>query len=242
MPPVAPARAPGPPGREPARTLPAVLLALVVAGLVWTRIGAHDGPTWWMEVAPVLIAIPILWATARRFPLTPLLMVLLAVHALVLMVGGHWTYARVPLGDWIRDGLNGALAKLPVGDGVRDALHLERNPYDRIGHLTQGFVPAILGRELLIRTSPLRPGRWLFALVVSMCLAFSAFYELIEWWTAVSVGSGATDFIGSQGDVWDAQWDMCCALIGAIAALLLLSRVHDRQLARMGLPAPSGPP
>ena len=189
------ARVPG--GRGPISPLAKVLLGLV---------------------APVLLAIPILCATARRFPLTPLLMILLAVHAVILMVGGHWTYARVPVGDW-----------------VRDALHLERNPYDRLGHLAQGFVPGILARELLLRTSPLRRGKWLYAIGVAIPLAFSAFYELTEWWTAVAAGDGAVDFLGSQGDVWDAQWDMFCALIGAALAPLLLGRLHDRQLARLGV-------
>ena len=154
--------------------------------------------------------------TWRRFPLTTLLCVLLAVHALVLIVGGHYTYARTPVGNWLRD-----------------MLDLDRNPYDRIGHFLQGFVPAILVRELLVRRSPLRGSRWLGPLVVCACLAFSAFFEMLEWWAAVAGGEAADDFLATQGDVWDTQWDMFLALVGAILSLLLLSRLHDRQLATL---------
>jgi putative membrane protein len=167
-----------------------------------------------MEVAPVLLAIPVLYATRRRFALTPLVYVLIAVHALVLCVGGHYTYAEVPAGFWIRD-----------------LLGLERNHYDRVGHLMQGFVPALVAREVLLRTSPLRPGRWLAAVVTSMALAISALYELVEWLAAVLLGQGADAFLGTQGDPWDTQWDMFMALLGAILAQLLLARVQDRQLA-----------
>ncbi|HYE06574.1 MAG TPA: DUF2238 domain-containing protein [Planctomycetota bacterium] len=191
------------------------LIAIVAAVLVWSAIGPRDRFTWWLEVAPVLIGVPILVFTARRFPLTPLLCCLLAAHAVVLIIGGHYTYAEVPAGFW-----------------VRDALGLERNHYDRLGHVMQGFVPAILARELLLRTSPLR-GRWLPVLVTCACLAFSAFYELIEWWTAAATGEDATAFLGTQGDPWDTQWDMFLALAGAITAQAVLSRWHDRQLARL---------
>ncbi len=196
--------------------LPVVLLVAVLGVLVWSGVAPHDRFTWVLEVAPVLIGLPMLLATHRRFPLTPLLYTLLAVHACILMVGGKYTYAEVPAGFW-----------------VRDALGLARNHYDRLGHLAQGFVPAILARELLVRTSPLRGSRWLPFVVVAFCLAFSAFYELIEWWTAVSTGDASTAFLGTQGDVWDTQWDMFLALVGSVTALLLLSRVHDRQLARL---------
>ena len=155
----------------------------------------------------------------RRFPLTPLLCVALAVHACVLALGGHYTYAEVPLGFW-----------------VRDALGLARNHYDRLGHLAQGFVPALLARELLLRTSPLRPGRWLFALVSLSILGVSACYELIEWWTALALGQGADAFLGTQGDPWDTQWDMFLALCGAVLAQLTLSGLHDRQLAALRPP------
>ena len=190
-----------------------VLFALVMLALVVSGIAPYDRATWWMEIFPISIAAPILIVTYRRFPLTSLVYTLLAVHAIILMVGGHYTYARVPLGFW-----------------MQDLLGLARNDYDRLGHFAQGFIPAILVRELLLRTSPLRPGRWLFALVTAVCLAFSACYEFIEWWTALVGGASATDFLGTQGDVWDTQWDMFFALVGSICALVLLGRVHDRQL------------
>ena len=199
-----------------ARREPLVLLVLGLAALVASGVGPRDRFTWLLEVAPVLIGAPLLVGTYRRFPLTPLLYRLLFVHALILILGGHYTYAEVPLGFW-----------------VRDALGLARNHYDRLGHFAQGFVPAILAREILLRRSPLRPGPWLFFLVVCVCLAFSAFYELIEWWTAVATGEGATAFLGTQGDPWDTQWDMFLALCGALLAQLLLARVHDRQLASL---------
>jgi putative membrane protein len=193
--------------------LPMVLLAGVLLVLAWSGVSPHDRFTWVMEVAPVLIGLPILLATGRRFPLTPLLYTLLAVHACILMVGGKYTYAEVPVGFW-----------------VRDLLGLARNHYDRLGHFAQGFVPAILAREVLVRTSPLKGSRWLPFVAVAFCLAFSAFYELIEWWTAVATGDASTAFLGTQGDVWDTQWDMFLALIGAVTALATLPRVHDRQL------------
>lgn len=197
------------------------LLVGVLAVLLWSGVSPHDRFTWVLEVAPVLIGLPILLATHRRFPLTPLLYTLLALHACILMVGGKYTYAEVPLGFW-----------------VRDALGLARNHYDRLGHFAQGFVPAILARELLVRTSPLKGSRWLPFVVVAFCLAFSAFYEMIEWWTAVASGDASTAFLGTQGDVWDTQWDMFLALVGATTAVLALPGVHDRQLAHLppGMP------
>ena len=200
------------------RVLILVLLVAAVVALVVSGINPNDRVTWLLEVLPVLVGVPLLVVTYRRFPLTNLLYVLLFVHALILIVGGHYTYARVPAGFW-----------------VGDLFDMSRNHYDRLGHLAQGFVPAILTREILLRTSPLRPGKWLFFLVVCVCLAFSAFYELIEWWTALVGGGSADDFLGSQGDVWDAQWDMFLALVGAITAQLLLSRWHDRELTHLGL-------
>ena len=199
------------PGREPA-----ILLALVGCALVVSGIAPHDRLTWWLEVAPVLIGAPVLIATRRRFPLTPLLYRLLFAHALILVAGGHYTYARVPLGEW-----------------ARHLFDLARNPYDRLGHFAQGFVPAILAREVLVRRSPLRRGGWLVLTVTSVCLAFSALYELIEWWSALLWGGSAEAFLGTQGDVWDTQWDMFLALCGALAAQALLSRLHDRQLSRL---------
>lgn len=198
------------------RREPPVLAALSVAGLVVSGIGPRDRFTWLLEVAPVLLGLPLLAWSYRRFPLTPLLYRLLLLHGFILMLGGHYTYAEVPAGFW-----------------VRDALGLERNHYDRLGHFAQGFVPAILAREVLLRLSPLRRGRWLSFLVVCVCLAFSAFYELIEWWTAAATGEGATAFLGTQGDPWDTQWDMFLALLGAITSQGLLARVHDRQLERV---------
>jgi putative membrane protein len=193
------------------------LLVLSAIALIASGLNPHDYPTWLLEVAPVLIAGPLLIATRRRCPLTPLSYVLLFVHGLILMLGGHYTYAEVPLGFW-----------------VRDALDLARNHYDRLGHVAQGFVPAIVLREILLRFSPLRPGAWLFVLTTSVCLAFSAFYEMLEWWTAIVAGDGATAFLGTQGDTWDTQWDMFLCLAGAVAAQLLLARMQDRQLARLG--------
>jgi len=198
-------------GREPRVLLVVGALALAVSG-----VAPHDRLTWLLEVAPILIAVPVLIASARRFPLTPLAYRLIFLHALILMLGGHYTYAEVPLGDW-----------------VADALGLARNPYDRLGHLAQGFVPAIVVREILIRRSPLRPGKWLAFLVVCVCLAISAAYELVEWWSALLGGENADAFLGTQGDQWDTQWDMFTALVGAVAALALLGRLHDRQIARL---------
>lgn len=193
-----------------------ILLVLVIVALVVSAIRPRELGTWALEAAPVVIAIPILVTTCRTFPLTPLAYRLIFIHALILLVGGHYTYAHVPLGFWLQD-----------------ALDLARNPYDRIGHLAQGFVPAIVAREILLRVTQLRPGRMLFFLVLCVALAISAFYELIEWWTAVLVGEGANEFLGTQGDPWDTQWDMFLALVGATASQLLLARVHDRQLAAL---------
>ena len=193
--------------------LPAALLALVAAVLGVSAIGARDRLTWWLEVAPVLVAVPLLVATRRRFPFTPLVYVLVAVHAAVLCVGGHYTYAEVPLGFW-----------------VRDLLGLARNHYDRLGHLMQGFVPVLVVRELLLRTSPLRPGRWLFVLSTGVVLALSAVYEFVEWWTAVILGQGADAFLGTQGDPWDTQWDMFMCFCGALFSMAVLSRLQDRQI------------
>ena len=198
-------------GREPL-----VLLSVGAALLVLSGIAPHDRATWWLEIAPILIAASILVVTARRFPLTPLAYRLIFVHALILMVGGHYTYAAVPAGFWLED-----------------ALGLARNPYDRLGHFAQGFVSAIVVREILLRRSPLPTGKWLTFLVGCVCLAISALYELVEWWAALIGGEGADAFLGTQGDQWDTQWDMFVALLGAAAALLLLSRVHDRQIAKL---------
>ena len=198
------------------RREPTILLIAALALLALSRVGALEPGTWVLEIAPILIIAPILVATASRFPLTPLVYRLLFLHAVILMVGGHYTYAKVPLGFW-----------------AQDLLGLARNHYDRLGHFAQGFVPAMLAREVLLRRSPLHRGKWLAFLVVCVCLALSATYELIEWLAAVLGGSAADAFLGTQGDVWDTQWDMFMALVGATTALLVLSRVHDRQLARL---------
>lgn len=192
------------------------LLGIVAAALALSGINPYDRTTWWLEIFPILIAAPILVLTARRFPLTTLTYTLLAIHAIILMVGGHYSYARVPIGSW-----------------AQQLFGLARNDYDRLGHFAQGFIPAILIREILLRTSPLRPGRWLFVIVTSMCLAFSACYEFFEWGAAVAGGHAADAFLGTQGDVWDTQWDMFSALIGAIVAQLTLSGVHNRSLAKL---------
>ena len=203
---------------SPARAL-AIALAIMGGGLVLSGIRPFERGTWLLEVFPVVVAMPLLWLTRRRFPLTPLTVLLVALFALVLETGGHYTYARVPLGFWLRD-----------------ALELTRNDFDRIGHFLQGFVPAMVARELLLRRTPLRPGGWLFVLVSATCLAISACYEFIEWWSALLLGSGATDFLATQGDPWDTQWDMFLAFCGAMTAQLLLARVQDRALARLAQP------
>jgi len=200
-------------GRDAAPREPLILLALAGLALVGSGVRPFDRTTWWLEVAPILIGAPILVATFRRFRLSPLLYRLLFLHALILMVGGHYTYARVPAGFWVQDWLD-----------------LSRNHYDRLGHLAQGFIPAILAREILLRRTPLRRGGWLFFLVVCVCLAISACYELIEWWAAVIGGAASEAFLGTQGDEWDTQWDMFLALVGAITSLLVLRGVHDRSM------------
>jgi putative membrane protein len=200
------------------------LLAVVLATLVWSAIHPYKVGTWFFETIWVLIGLVLVLANWRRFPLTTLLCAVLALHAVALAYGGHYTYALTPLGDWLQD-----------------TLGLARNPYDRIGHFMQGFAPAIAAREILWRTSPLRHSRWLAPLTICVCLAFSAFWELMEWAGAYLVAGGSPSFLGAQGDPWDTQWDMALALLGAIVALLGLTRLHDRQLLalRDGLPAGS---
>lgn len=187
-----------------------VLLGIVLAALIVTGLHPYDRGAWLFEASWVLVGVPVVLLTWRRFPLTTLLCCLLAAHALILCYGAAYTYARTPLGDW-----------------ARDALGWDRNPYDRLGHFAQGFVPAIMIREILVRLSPLRGSRWLGPLVVCACLAFSAFFEMLEWWGSLIAGS---DLLASQGDRWDTQWDMLLAGIGSVVSLLLLSRWHDRQL------------
>ena len=190
-----------------------VLLAPVLA---WSAVRPHDYFTWFLEVVPIFIGLPVVLALQRRLPLSTLLLVLLWWHSVILIFGGHYTYARVPLGDWAMQWFG-----------------WHRNNYDKLGHFAQGFVPAILVRELLLRTSPLKGSKWLPVLVVSVCLAFSALYELMEWLTAITSGAAAEDFLGTQGDPWDTQTDMAMALVGAVVAMLLLAKVHDRSLAKL---------
>lgn len=191
-------------------------LVLLAPVLGWSWVDPHDRFTWWLEVLPVLIGVPLLLGFQRRFPLSTLLLVLLWWHCVILIVGGHYTYARVPLGDWAGEWFGWS-----------------RNHYDKLGHFAQGFVPAVLARELLVRTSPLRASRWLGFLVGCVCLAISAMYELLEWLTALMSGAAAEDFLGTQGDPWDTQSDMAMALVGAVCALAFLSRWHDRSMARL---------
>ncbi len=192
------------------------LLLATAAVFVWSGIAPADRATWVLEAAPVALALPLLIATRKRYPLTPLAYRLIFVHALILLVGAHYTYAEVPLGFWLQE-----------------LLELSRNHYDRLGHVAQGFIPAIIAREVFVRSTPLRPGGWLFFIVCCFCLGFSAFYELLEWWAALIGGQAADKFLATQGDVWDTQWDMLLALLGSIAAQVLLTRTHDRMLASM---------
>jgi len=190
-----------------------VLLSILSAVFVWSAIHPADRLTWVLEVAPVLIVLPILVFTYHSFVFTPLVYVLILTHALILLVGGHYTYAEVPWFNWLRD-----------------TYELSRNYYDRVGHFVQGFVPAMVAREILLRKSPLVSGRWLFFIVSCICLSISAVYEFIEWWVAAYEGGAADAFLGTQGDVWDTQWDMLMALVGAVIAQVFLAKIHDRQM------------
>lgn len=193
-----------------------LLIGGLILALLLSAIRPHDYLTWLLEVLPVLIALPLLVLSWSRFPLTPLLCWLIFFHALVLMIGGHYTYAEVPAGDWLRD-----------------TLGWQRNPYDRLGHFMQGFEPAILAREILLRKKAVARGPWLLLFILSVTMAFSALYELIEWSVALLSAQAAESFLGTQGDVWDTQWDMFMCLVGSVSALLLLPRLHDRELARL---------
>jgi len=199
-----------------------IVVAVWIVALAASGIAPYDRLTWLMEVMPVLLALPVLVFTRGRLPLTTLAYALIMIHGLILIYGGAYTYARTPLGFWLQD-LFGFM----------------RNPYDRIGHFAQGFVPAMVARELLLRVFRIHGRNILFFLVVCVCLAISACYELIEWWTALLIGAGADEFLATQGDVWDTQWDMFMALTGALAAQWLLGRRHDRQIS--GLDRPKGP-
>ena len=192
-------------------------IGIFMAVLIWSGINPKDTLTWALEVSPAVIGAAILWFTREQFPLTPLTYVLILIHCVILMVGGHYTYAEVPLGEWFREATDGT-----------------RNDYDKLGHLAQGFVPAIVARELAIRLHIFNSVRWRDFFIVSFCLGFSAFYELIEWWVALLSDEAAESFLGTQGYVWDTQSDMAWALFGAILALVTLGRYHDRQLRERG--------
>jgi putative membrane protein len=192
------------------------LLSILGVVFIWSAIAPNDRHTWWLEIFPILIALPILFQTYHKFEFTHLAYFLMLVHAVILLIGGHYTYAEVPLFNWLRD-----------------TFELSRNYYDRVGHFAQGFVPAIIAREILLKKSPLVSGRWLFFITCCICLSISVMYEFIEWWTAVYEGGAADAFLGTQGDVWDTQWDMFFALIGSISGQLLLAKVHDKQMLAM---------
>lgn len=194
------------------------LLGLFTAGLVWSVNAPKDLFTWFLETVPALIALVVVLVSYRRFRLTTLIYTLLCLHSLILMIGGHYTYAEMPLFSWLRDEFG-----------------LARNYYDRVGHFAQGFIPAMVFRELLLRRSVLRQGRLLFVVIVSFSLSVSALYEFFEWWVALAIGENADAFLATQGDVWDTQWDMFLAMCGAVCALLILRNLHDRQL-RSALP------
>jgi putative membrane protein len=197
------------------RSLRTLWLLIFFATLVWSGVHPKDYLTWLLEVLPALVGLVALVVTRHKFPLTRLTYVLILLHCVILMVGGHYTYAEVPLFDWVRDWFD-----------------LERNNYDKVGHFVQGFVPAIIAREILLRNLIISGRGWLSFVVVCICLAISAFYELIEWWVAILSGDSAEAFLGTQGYVWDTQSDMMYALVGAMVALALLSRMHDKQLSR----------
>jgi putative membrane protein len=199
-----------------------ILLGAFFVALAWSAVRPYDYFTWFLEVAPALLALPILFVTYRRFPLTKLLYTAIFFHALILVIGGHYTYAREPVFNWIRD-----------------HFHLSRNYYDRLGHFAQGFVPALVTREIFTRKSVVKRGGWMFVTVLCVCLAISAMYELFEWRVAVATGTAADDFLGTQGDPWDTQEDMATCMVGAVCALLLLSRVHDHQMKRFVKSSPT---
>jgi len=192
-----------------------IWLSVFIAFFIWSAINPYDRLTWWLEVIPAMIAIVIIALTYKSFPLTPLLYQLILIHCIILLIGGHYTYAEVPFFNWLEE-----------------QFELSRNHYDKVGHFAQGFVPAILAREIIIRLGVIAESKvaWQNLMVVSICLAFSAFYELIEWWTALLSEEAAESFLGTQGYIWDTQSDMFYALIGAVSGLILLSKIHTKQI------------
>ena len=195
-----------------------LMLVLFFAVLIWSAIAPFDYFIWLLEVFPALIGLAVVLATYRKFQLTNFAYMMILMHSMILMIGGHYTYAEMPMFDWLQDKFD-----------------LDRNYYDRLGHLAQGFFPAIVARELLLRLSPLEPGKWLFFIVTCICLAISAMYELLEWWIAIATGTKADAFLATQGDIWDTQWDMFLALCGAVAAQWLLGRKHGQALQKLEL-------
>lgn len=198
------------------RNYKSILLVIFLLALLWSAINPKDYFTWFLEVAPAVIGLIVLIVTNKKFALSKPLYFLLLIEGIILVIGGHYTYAEMPLFNWLKD-----------------TFDLGRNYYDRVGHLMQGFVPAIIAREVFIRKKVLEPGFWLYFIVVCVCLAISAFYEFFECWVAVASGTAAEAFLGTQGDVWDTQWDMFMAFIGANLGLIFLSKLHDKYLARL---------
>ena len=197
----------------PIRSMQIAWISVFLAVFTWSAVNPHDYPTWFLEVFPAVLGAAIIWTTRDTYPLTRLAYILILIHCIILMIGGHYTYAEVPLFDWIRDEFGQA-----------------RNNYDKLGHFVQGFIPAIVAREIVIRNKVFNSARWRDFFIVCFCLGFSAFYELIEWWVALLSEEAADSFLGTQGYIWDTQSDMAYALVGAVLALLLLGKVHDRQL------------
>ena len=188
-------------------------LLIFLGVLMWSGIKPYDTFTWMLEVAPAVIGAVVLVTTYKKFPLTPLTYWLVLIHAIILIIGGHYTYARVPFFNWLKD-----------------IFELERNNYDKLGHFVQGFTPAVIAREILLRKSVVSKGKWLFFIVISICMAISAFYELLEWWVALATGTGSNEFLGTQGYIWDTQSDMFYCLIGAFLSLIFFRKLHDREL------------
>ncbi len=195
------------------RTLQYVWAAIFLTTFIWSAVNPHDYPTWLLEVFPAVLGAAVIWYTRDTYPLTQLTYILILIHCVILMVGGHYTYAEVPMFEWIRDEFG-----------------QQRNNYDKLGHFVQGFIPAIVAREIVIRNKVFNSTRWRDFFIVSFCLGFSAFYELIEWWVALLSEEAAESFLGTQGYIWDTQSDMAYALVGAVLALLLLGKLHDQQL------------